>query len=197
MDERDGDLLAVEDAYRAALAGRVPGLLNGATGRGFQLFVEEMFDLLNVSLNGCADGRPATFARQHILEIIGALVLNAAPSAKESTPSRRRGIRLWATLLSSIPEHIGLTMERTSIRWPAALRRRFFSALYHQTRKRWPHTPFRSASQSERPLKPFEIRRAYGLRPTLTVCPRFESHSRPSVYDLKVTKGPAFDKSSI
>jgi hypothetical protein len=168
IDERDANTQTVEDAYRAALAGTVPTLLNKATSRGFRLFVEEMFHLLNAGLNTCARGRQTTFSRKHILEIIGALVLNVSPGAAASTRSRRDGIRLWTTLLSFIPEHIGATMERTSLRWPAALRRRFLSGLYHRTRQRWPYTPYRPATHSARPLTPFDIAGVYGLRPTVS-----------------------------
>jgi hypothetical protein len=156
---------AVEDAYRAALAGTAPELLKKATDRELRLFVEEMFDLLTGSLNGRPDRGPATFSRQDILEIIAALILNAMPGTKESGRWRgARVIRLWATLISVIPKYVGTTMEKTSFRWPAALRRRFLSALYYRTRKRWPYTPYRAAAQEGRLAMRAEIAAVCGLR---------------------------------
>ena len=38
-------------------------------------------------------------------------------------------------------------MEKTSLRWPTALRRRFLSGLYQRYRKRWPYTPYRATTQ--------------------------------------------------
>jgi hypothetical protein len=127
MDDRDGALQAVEDAYRAALAGTAPGLLKKATEYGFRLFVEGMFDLLTGSLNGCSDRGSATFSRQDVLEIIAGLILNAASHAKEPARWRRgaHGIRLWATLIRIIPEYVGTMLKKTTVRWPGALRRRF------------------------------------------------------------------------
>jgi hypothetical protein len=67
--------------------------------------------------------------------MIAALVLNAAPNPSQSMRRRRgaRGLLLWGTLLSVIPEYEGAKLERTSIRWPVALRRRFLSGLYYRT----------------------------------------------------------------
>ena len=160
----------MEDAYRAALAGTAPGLLKKATDHGFRLFVEGMFDLLAGSLNGCSDRGSATFSRQDVLEIIAGLTLNAASHAKEPARWRRgaHGIRLWATLIRVIPEYVGTMLEKTTVRWPAALRRRFLSALYYCTRKRWPYTPYRAAAQLGRPVKRAEIAKIYGLRPPAT-----------------------------
>ena len=98
------------------------------------------------------------------------LILNAASHAKE--PARWRGgahgIRLWATLIRVIPEYVGTMLEKTTVRWPAALRRRFLSALYYCTRKRWPYTPYRAAAQLGRPVKRAEIAKIYGLRSPAT-----------------------------
>ena len=156
---------AVEDAYRTALAGTAPGLLKKATCRGLLLFVEEMFDLLTGSLNGCSICRPAMFSTQDILEIIATLILSAAPSTQLSARWRgsARGIRLWATLLSLIPEHVGAALEETSIRWPAALRRRFLSVLHRRTQQRWPYSPYRKAALVGTPVKRAEIAELYGL----------------------------------
>ena len=67
-------------------------------------------------------------------------------SSHESVRRRRgtRGLRLWARLLSVIPEFQGAMLEKTSLRWPTALRRRFLSRLYQRYRKRWPYTPYRA-----------------------------------------------------
>jgi hypothetical protein len=169
VDDRDGDRQAVEDAYRAALAGTAPELLKKATARELQLFVEDMFDLLTGSLNGRPDCGPATFSRRDILEIIAALILNAVPGAKESGRWRRgtRGIRLWATLISVIPEYVGTTIEKTSFRWPVALRQRFLSALHYRTRRRWPYTPYRAAAQVGRLAMRADIAAVYRLRPSV------------------------------
>jgi len=159
---------AVKDAYRAALAGTAPELLKKATDRELRMFVEDMFDLLTGSLNGRPDCGPA-FSRQDILEVIAALILNAVPDAKESGRWRRgtRGIRLWATLISVIPEYVGTTIEKTSFRWPAALRRRFLSALHYRTRRRWPYTPYRAAAPVGRLATRADIAAVYRLRPSV------------------------------
>jgi hypothetical protein len=107
-DDRDNDMQAVEDAYRAALAGAAPALPKTATDHAFRLFVEEMFDLLSGSLNGCSDRGPARFSRQDILEIIATLIVNAVPLTKKSARGRIASLHLWPTLLSLIPEHVWL-----------------------------------------------------------------------------------------
>jgi len=88
--------------------------------------------------------------------MIAALVWNAAPDPHQSVRHRRgpRGLRLWATLLSIIPEYEGATIERTSIRWPVTLRRRFLSGLHYRTQKRWPYTPYRAATHLGKPVEP-------------------------------------------
>ena len=170
IDDGDGDLQMVEDAYRAALEGTPPGLLKKATDRAFRLFVEGTYALLTGSLNGCPTRETATFSRQDILEIIAGLILDVAPHTKGSARRRRgaRSIRLWATLISVIPEYVGAMLEKTSVRWPAALRRRFLSALHYRTRKRWPYTPYRAAAQLGSPVKRAEIANVYGLRSPAT-----------------------------
>ena len=147
-DDRDVDLQAVEDAYRAALSGMAPELIKKATDRAFRLFVEEMFDVLAAGLNGRSDRRPATFSRRDVLEIVASLILNAAPRGKKIArwPRRGSGTLLWATVVSLIPAYAGAVIEENSSRWPAELRRAFFSGLHARTRKRSPYTPYRSAA---------------------------------------------------
>jgi hypothetical protein len=105
------------------------------------------------------------FSTQDVIAMIAALVLNAAPNPSQSMRRRRgaRGLLLWGTLLSVIPEYEGATLERTSIRWPVALWRRFLSGLYYRTRRRWPYTPYRAATQLHKPVERAEIVAAFGL----------------------------------
>jgi hypothetical protein len=51
-----------------------------------------------------------------------------------------------------IPEYVGTTMEKTSFRWPAALRRRFLSALYYRTRKTLASEPAQKSLEVRTPL---------------------------------------------
>ena len=59
-----------------------------------------------------------------MLEIIAALILNAASCSDRSVRGNRytRGLHLWSTLLSIVPEYEGATIEQASARWPVALR---------------------------------------------------------------------------
>lgn len=111
----ESDIQAVEDAYRAALAGSEPVLLPKATAVEFRLFVEDMLQLLTRSVNGAAGHQSsvAAFSRQDILAMIATLVLNAAPALTETIRCRRRtrGFRLWGTVLSVIPEYERATLE--------------------------------------------------------------------------------------
>jgi len=87
------DYGAVEEAYRAALAGAAPALQNKATDRELQRFVEEMFGFLTRVLDPCGQPDNAdSFSRQDILDIIAVLILNAASSSNKSV-RRRRGTR--------------------------------------------------------------------------------------------------------
>jgi hypothetical protein len=164
------NLQAIEDAYRAALLGvtPAPALLGKATDRAFRQFVEDMFQVLTRSLNP-PSAYPSTSSvpvlRRDILQIIAALILNAAPSSGPSARCKRyaRGLILWATLLKIIPEYEGATLEQSSRRWPVALRRRFVSALYYRTRKRWPHTPYRAAADFGNRFKYSDVVSVYDL----------------------------------
>ena len=110
-------------------------------------FVEEMFQLLTRNLNPCPSSRKTrlpSFSRQDIAHIIGTLILNVAPCPDRSQRRAQyaRGITLWATLMSIVPHWEGTALERASICWSPALRRRFASALRHRTRRRWPYHPW-------------------------------------------------------
>jgi hypothetical protein len=72
---------------------------------------------------------------------------------------------MWSTLLNALPESTGQVMERASLKWPASLRRRFLSGLQDRRRKRWPYTPYRTASECSRPLKRDNIAALYSLPP--------------------------------
>ena len=110
-------------------------------------------------------------SRQDMLEIIAALILNASPCSDRSVRSKRytRGLRLWSTLLSIVPEYEGATIEQASARWPVTLRRRFLSALYYRIRRRWPFTPYRAARYLCKPVERTDIATVYRLRSTSTV----------------------------
>ena len=143
-----------------------PALLGKATNRAFRQFVEDMLQLLTRSLNlgSSRPGTSAAFSRHDILQIITALIENAAPSSDRRVRSKRysRGLVLWATLLNVLPGFEGSSLEQQSLRWPVSLRRRFVSGLYHRTKKRWPYSPY-GASFSER-IDRSEIAAIYSLR---------------------------------
>jgi hypothetical protein len=186
-----GNVQAVEDAYRAMLLGIAPepALLGKATDRAFRQFVEDMLQLLTRSLNPDSQ-RPTTsnvqFSRHDIVQIITALVENAAPSSERRVRSRRysRGLILWATLLKLLPELEGSSLEQRSVRWPVSLRRRFVSGLYFRTKKRWPYSPY--GPRSGKRIDRREMAAIYGLRPAPTA--RFKT-SLParSACNLSVT----------
>ena len=168
MGGHDHGLHTVEECYRAALTGAAPVMLKRTTDEEFRRFVEEMFELLTQVLEPCSGGRPHradSFLRQDICDIIAALVLNAASSSNKSTRNgcRTRGLRMWAALLNVIPEYRGHSLEKASLRWPVALRRRFLSGLYHRYRKRWPHTPYRAFTHLGSSVKRSEIAGIFGL----------------------------------
>jgi hypothetical protein len=207
--QSESDIQAVEDAYRTALLGTAPVLLGKATDRVFRQFVEDMLQVLTRTLNPCpAWGTCAVpFPRHDILRIIGELILNAAPSSDSCVRRKRysRGLLLWVTLLKFIPAHEGPAIEKSSLRWPVALRRRFVSALYRLSRKRWPNPPYRAAF-----AKPIEARReiaaVYDLRPHhreycrlrgAEFCPGFNCSTDGSVRDLSAAKVPCDEQSAI
>ena len=122
--QRKCNIEAVEGAYRAVLLGIAPhpALLGKATDRAFRQFVEAMLQVLTRSLNRCfppwQTTSAAPFARQDILQIIAALIENAAPSSDQHVRRKRypRGLILWATLLKFIPAHEGAAIEQSSLR---------------------------------------------------------------------------------
>src|SRR6516225_8790674 len=147
--QRKSDIQAIEDAYRAMLLGVAPdpALLGKATDRAFRQFVEDMLQLLTRRMNPGSHWPTASavrFSRRDILQVISALIENAAPSTDQRTRCRRysRGLALWAALLGIISELEGDAIERLSRRWPASLRRRFLSARYHRIKERWPYSPY-------------------------------------------------------
>ena len=166
--KQENEIQAVEDAYREVLQGIAPRLIHKATDRAFRLFVEDVLSLLTRSLNTSTMSWTGTvpFSRQDILQIIAALIANAAPGSDACAQRKHyaRGLHLWATLLSIIPEHEGQTIEQASVLWPLALRRRFLSALYYRIRKRWPFPPYRAAKHLGRPVERIELASVYGLR---------------------------------
>ena len=149
--QRRSDIQAVESAYRAMMLGIAPNAapLGKATNKAFQQFVVDMLHLLNHNLNLGSLWPTASavrLSRRDILQILTALIENAAPSRDKRTRGRRysRGLNLWATLLGIISELEGDTHERSSRRWPPSLQRRFLSARYYCVKKRWPYSPYGS-----------------------------------------------------
>jgi hypothetical protein len=57
----------------------------------------------------------------------------------------------------------GAALEDLSFRWPRALRRRFASALFHRTRRRWPYSPWGPGHDSGIRFKYMELARVYDL----------------------------------
>ncbi|MDE3181286.1 MAG: hypothetical protein KGM47_16710 [Acidobacteriota bacterium] len=166
--QRKPSIQAVEDAYRTMLLGIAPdpALLGKATDNAFRRFVEDMLRLLTHSLNLDSPWEPVRavpFSRRDILQIITALIENAAPGTDQRTRSRRysRGLVLWATLLGLISNLEGDAIEQSSRRWPAPLQRRFLSARYYRVKKRWPYSPY--GSSYGRRIKHKEIAVIYSL----------------------------------
>ena len=145
----------VEEAYRAALLGTSPhpALLGKITDRAFRRFVDDMLELLvyysrpGARMQRLIDHGTTLLPRQHLLALIAGLISNAAPScdAQQRRFRYSRSLKLWTAVLVLIPDSEGERLERASQMWPMPLRRRFESALRHQTRKRWPHTAFQGS----------------------------------------------------
>ena len=170
--QRKCHIQAVEDAYHAMLLGIAPDpiLLGKATDRAFRKFVEDMLQLLTRSLNPCSPWQTTsevTFSSRDILQIITALIENAAPSSDPRVRRKRysRGLILWATLFKFIPEYEGSAIEQSSLRWPVSVRRRFVSARYYRTKKHWPYSPY--GTNVDRRIEQRELAAIYGLRPPL------------------------------
>lgn len=119
--QRKCDIQAAEDAYRTMLLGIAPDptLLGKATDKAFRRFVEDMLRLLTHSLNldsPCGPAGAVPFSRRDVLQIITALIENAAPSADQRTRCRRysRGLVLWATRLGLISDLEGDAIEHST-----------------------------------------------------------------------------------
>ena len=130
-------LQAVEDDYLAALHGRARSCCRNEASDVSRVLRRDASSARTHPDRGRRNNGDA-FSRQDIVEIIGALVLNAAPDCNRSAWKRgvsrsNRGQRLWAMLLSVMPAYEGATMERTSNRWPRTLRQRFLSGLHYRT----------------------------------------------------------------
>ena len=69
------------------------------------------------------------------------LILNASPAPDRQTRSNRhrRSLKLWTSILSSVPESDVYALKRSSRRWPAAVRARFDHAwsLHERDTLRW------------------------------------------------------------
>jgi TniQ len=157
----------IQHDYRFALAGAPPISVPNATARAFRLFFEDIFRLLTPILkNRSGPQRGDSLSRQDILAIITALVLNAAPNPNQAIRRLRckRGLRLWATLLSVISESDGGALERSSIDWPLTLRQRFVCARHYRQQTRWPNTPYRAGSYPGKPIERSKIASEFGLR---------------------------------
>jgi hypothetical protein len=145
----------VKDGYRGMLLGITPdpALLGKATNRAFRQFVKDMLQLLTRSLNPgfSRPGTGAAFLRHDIVQIITALIENAAPTSDRRLRSKRysRGLVLWATLLKVLSGFEGSSLEQQSLRWPVSLRRRFVSGSYYRTKNAGltPHTEQALASE--------------------------------------------------
>ena len=181
---RRSDIQAIEEDYRAMLLGIAPNpaLLGKATDRAFRQFVEDMLQLLTRNLNPYSPwqtGSPALFSRRDILQIITALIENAAPSSDRRIRSRRysRGLILWAALLGMLTDSAGEEMERSSPHWPVSLRRRFISALYYCKGRRWPCSPYGTNVATRTAQR--EICRIYGLGPPLRSSGQNVAMNRP------------------
>lgn len=143
-------------------------LLGKATDRSFRHFVEDMLEILTRNLNpssGWDDPTPSMFSRQDVVQIIVQLVLNAAPSSDQSVRHKRyaRGLVLWATLLKTISEYEEEVIERASLRWPVALRRRFAAGLRYGTQRHWPYSPYRARLGGWKPWEYTEVTILYNL----------------------------------
>ena len=150
---RDDEVIrAVEDAYRSALLGVWPNasLLGKVTDRAFRGFVDDMLELL-IRCDGAGlipvqqhhHGR-ANISRQQMVAVVQDLICNAAPSSTAELRHRRyaRSLKLWAALISGVPECEGESLEKVSLRWPPPLQRRFEAGLRRRKQQRWPYTPY-------------------------------------------------------
>jgi TniQ len=163
------EILAVENAYRAALIGVAPDptLLGKTTDRAFRQFVGDLLRLLTCRLTSEGARGPVQFPRRDIIQIVAELILNAVPTSEQSARSKRhsRGLTLWATLLSIISPQDGAALGDASLHWPLVLRRRFESALNYRTRKRWPFSPYQPSKNLAKRIEREMIASVYNLKP--------------------------------
>jgi hypothetical protein len=161
------DIEVVENSYREALTGVIPcpALLGKTTDRAFRRFVEDLLQLLSHRFKPAWSSSSASFCRQDIVQMVNALILNAAPASDRAIAQKRRmhGLTLWTTLLSIIPQDEGPVLERASLHWPLTLRRRFASALHERRRKRWPFSPYSTWKELEKPVHRTAIAAVYSL----------------------------------
>ena len=166
----DGVIRVVEDAYRAALLGVRPdvSLLGKVTDRAFRSFVDDMLELLircdGAGLIPVKQHRhgPATISRQQLVAVVQDLICSAVPSSTAEMRRRRyhRSLKLWAALISGVPELEGQSLEKASLRWPPPLQRRFEAGLRRRKQQRWPYTPYQGATLYPR----FKCREAIAVR---------------------------------
>ena len=162
----ESEIDVVQNDYRAALVGAVPASVPNTTARAFLMFFEDIFRLLTPIPNYRTCKNAGNCLSKHdVVAMISALVFNAAPSPNPPLQRlhRTRGVRLWGMLLSMISEHDGTAIERSSIRWPVILRRRFVSALSYRKRKRWPYSPYRAETFLSKPVERSKIAVEFGL----------------------------------
>jgi hypothetical protein len=174
----------VHEAYRAALLGISPdpALLGKATDRAFRGFVDDLFTILlrcfdARTIRNAENACPAAPSRDNMVRLIAEIVLNAVPTLdpRQSYVRYRQGLKLWETLLNTIPKSEGTIIEQACLTWPVALQRRFTCALLRQRRKYWPHSPFHGPP----------------------VCPGFKRSEVTSVWDLRATNPASNPKSGF
>ena len=157
---------AVDDAYRAALRGVAPraDLVGKATSREFRRFVHDILELLG----RCFEQEPiyptdGPVTRQDLLAVIADLIRTAAPglNPRQSRARAARALALWCTLLKVLRPWEGEELERRSVRWPPAIRRRLARALVQRRRRRWPWEAYTCSPMS----LPFKCQILASVRP--------------------------------
>jgi hypothetical protein len=120
-DCKDDEVIRViEDTYRAALLDMAPdiSLLGKVTGRAFRRFIDDMLDLLT-RFHGAeliaADqfsSNSGTISRHQLLDVVKDLISSAAtrPAIKLQGRTFKYSLRLWASLISAIPEREGKSL---------------------------------------------------------------------------------------
>jgi hypothetical protein len=139
--------LAIETAYRAAILGIAPdaSLLGKTSDLQFRQFVEDLLDLVETAFASvergflCCSHHPV-LSRPNRLHVLRTLILNSAPASnpQESRTRAARGVKLWTTLLQTVPGVSEGHLDQISKRWPSAVRRRVTSTLLQRSRRPWP-----------------------------------------------------------